>query len=118
MPASLPARLRSEHKEIRALCARLKEALGASPLSRAALVSALDSLLPRVLQHEAWEREAAGGRLGAFAGEHLSLRSLAKDVMLVASHPDLYPNSHLGRLAESLADALSSHLDREEAALA
>lgn len=86
------------------------------------MAEALSGLLAELFQHEAsaaWRTLAAdAGRSAArIEAEHLSLRSLARDLRTVFDDPQAYPFHHAARLALSLADALSAHLDVEAAEL-
>ena len=119
MPSGSIASLRAEHAVLGTLLARLS----AAGNQRAVLVDALDEFLPRLFQHETREEGILKARLrGAVArallakteGEHLTLRSLVRDIELVQAHPELYAVDHLSRLARRLVDALGAHFSYEE----
>ncbi|TBR23511.1 hemerythrin domain-containing protein [bacterium] len=120
-----PIELKRQHQTLRARVSRLREALAAPGDQRAALASAVGELLPELFQHESGEAARLGplleGRPASLRvrveGEHLTLRSLARDLQLVLQNPNLYPYEHLARLSRGLADGLSAHIDFEEGAV-
>lgn len=117
--------LRREHEGLRARISRLREALAAPGERREPLAAAVGGLLPELFQHESAEAARLGplleGRPPSLKvrvdGEHLALRSLARDLKLVLENPRLYPYEHLARLSRGLADALAAHIDFEEGAV-
>lgn len=92
-----------------------------------ALTQALSGLLEELFHHEvseAWRTMAAAREPDAarrlatqVEGEHLSLRSLARDLRTVFDNPQSYPFPHAARLALALTEALAAHLDVEAAEL-
>lgn len=105
--------LRREHAALRARLGRLREALSALGAERGPLAAAVRELLPELFQHVAMGLDLPA----QLESEHLSLRSLGRDLQVVLENPQLYPDSHLARLAGTLAASLSTHLDREMARL-
>ena len=75
----------------------------------------MTALSDALFQHEASEafRSLAGTKGVRFESEHLSLRSLARDLRTVWDDPQAYPFPHAARLAMALADAVGTHLDAE-----
>lgn len=127
MSSQAAAELRREHARLRTGISRVRDALAAPGEAGAALAAAARGLLPELFQHEAAEPPRLdallAGRAGAARlkfraeGEHLTLRSLARDLQFVLEHPQLYAFDHRARLTRALADALAAHLDFEEAEL-
>lgn len=117
--------LRREHARLRAEISRLRDALAAPGEGGEALAAAARRLLPELFQHEAAGpprlESLLAGRAGAprlkarAEGEHLSLRSLARDLQFVLERPQVYSLDHRARLSRALADALAEHLAFEEA---
>ncbi|TPW17178.1 MAG: hypothetical protein FD126_3710 [Elusimicrobia bacterium] len=116
MPKSAREALEGEHERLRAAVSRLREALSGADGRSPEIAEALSRLADELFQHEASEawRVLAGAR---FEGEHLSLRSLARDLRTVWDDPQAYPFPHAARLAMTLADGVSAHLDLEAAEL-
>lgn len=108
----LSTALRQEHDGLRELISRLKSGLAEAPVGREPLAASVRPLLVALFQHEAGE---AGLVTERFAAEHLTLRSLARDLQIVVEDGQLYTVEHLARLASALADALLAHMDGEEA---
>lgn len=100
--------LKARQAGLRTGVSRLRAALSASKESAEELAGAANALLPLLFQHVTAPKVDA-----RCEGDHLSLRSLARDFQFVLENPSLYPYPHRARLAASLADALSAHLDRE-----
>lgn len=117
--------LKGEHERLRSGVSRLKAALSRSGSRSTEVTETLSGLLAELFQHEAsaaWrtlagERDAAGRSAARIEAEHLSMRSLARDLRTVYDAPQSYPFHHAARLAHSLADALTAHLDVESAEL-
>lgn len=100
--------LKARQAGLRSGVSRLRAALRASEEPAAELDAAARALLPPLFQHVTAPKVDA-----RCEGDHLSLRSLARDFQFVLENPALYPYDHRARLASSLADALAGHLDRE-----
>lgn len=92
-----------------------------------ALKQALSGLLEELFHHEvseAWRTLAAARELDdarrtltKVEADHLSLRSLARDLRTVFDDSPSYPFPHAARLALALSEALAAHLDVEAAEL-
>lgn len=119
--------LTGEHERLKAAVSRLREALAGSEARTPEVAEALSRLADGLFQHEAsdaWRTlaatdgpDAARRLTSRVEGEHLSLRSLARDLRTVFDAPQSYPFPHAARLALALAEALSAHLDVEAAEL-
>lgn len=107
--------LLAEHELLRARASRLKTAFGGASARGPELAEAIERLTDAMFQHEASDafRTLAGAKGVRFEGEHLSLRSLARDLRTVWDDPQAYPFPHAARLAMALAEAVGTHLDAE-----
>lgn len=107
--------LHAEHELLRARASRLKAAFGGASARGPELAEAVTALSDALFQHEASDvfRTLAGTKSGRFESEHLSLRSLARDLRTVWDDPQAYPFPHAARLALTLADAVGTHLESE-----
>ena len=111
--------LQAEHGLLRERAARLKAAFGSATARGPELAEAVTALSDALFQHEASDAfRTLGGAKGArFESEHLSLRSLARDLRTVWGDAQSYPFPHAARLAFALAAAVETHLDAEAAEL-